>query len=201
MDCALMTTAEGCMYDTATGVQTGVVIHYEYGKDSNGAVILYKTRYTNAAGVPIALAGTQTVTAGVCQPISTDVEWVQLCDDDGDAATANAPFLRKYTTTRNSLTGAIITETVEDFELDMVTAYTVAGTAATCGVSDTETNDLIMCDSTGAAFIRRVSYINGVKVTVGDFALDATTAFTPTGTVGPCPQCAPKTAVGVVSVW
>jgi len=196
-----MTTAEGCMYDTSTESQVGVVIHYEYGKDAAGTLILAKTRYTNAAGVPIALTGTQTVTAGSCQPISTDVEWVQLCDDDGDAATENVPFLRKYTTTRNSLTAAIITETVEDFELDMETAYTVAGTAATCGVSDTETNDIVMCDATGAAFIRRVSYINGVQVTVADFALDAVTAFTPSGAVGPCPKCAPVTAQGVVNTW
>ena len=197
-----MTTAEGCLYDSATGVQTGVVIHYQYGKDSSGNLILHKTRYTSADGTVLpALTGTQTVTAGACQPVSVDTEWVQLCDDDGDAATVNTPFLRKYTTLRSGISGAIISETVEDFELDMATAYTVVGTAATCGVSDTETNDLTLCDSTGQSFIRRISYINGVQVTVGDFALDGTTAYTPVGTVGACPTCAPVTPAGVVTSW
>lgn len=190
------------MYDTATAQQTPVIIHYEYGKDAAGAVILHKVRYTNAAGVPITLAGTQTVGAGSCQPVSTDVEWVQLCDDtDGNASTSPVPFLRKSTTTTASLNGSIISKVVEDFALDMVTAYTVVGTVGTCGVNDTETNDLILCDSAGASFIRRVSYINGVQVTVGDFALDGVTAFVPTGTVQACPSCAPKTALGVVATW
>jgi hypothetical protein len=201
MECAIMTTAEGCMFDSATGLQTGVVIHYEYGKDANGAVILHKTRYTNAAGVPIALAATQVVTAGVCQPIALDVEWVQLCDDDADPATDNAAFLRKYTTTRNSLTGAIITEVVEDFELDMETPYTVVGTAAQCATGAQDVEDIILCDSLGLSFIRRSTFVNGVRVTVADLALDGATAFVPTGTVGACPSCAPKTAVGVVSAW
>lgn len=201
MDCSLVTTAEGCLYDSATGVQSGVVIHYIYGKDAAGVTILHKTIYTNAAGVPIALSGTQTVSAGSCQPVDTEVSWVQLCDDDGNAATANVAFLRKYTTTRNSLSGAVITETVADFALDMTTAYTVVGTASTCGVSDSETNDIVLCDSTGTSFIRRISYINGVQVTVGNFALDGTTAYAPTGAVGACPTCAPVTAQGVVSSW
>lgn len=202
MDCTIMTTAEGCMYDSDNGMQQGVVIHYQYGKDASGNLILHKTRYTDAAGVPIALTATQVVTAGVCQPVATDVEWQLLADDtDGDPATAPVQFLRKYTRITNTLNGTVISETVGDFELDMVTPYTVVGTAGAVGNSDTEFNDLTLCDATGTAFIRRVTYVNGVQVSIGDFELDGTTAFTPSGAVSACPNCAPVTAQGVVATW
>ena len=202
MDCVAMTTASGCMVDTSTNTSTPVVIHYEYGKDASGAVILYKTRYTNAAGTPISLTGTQSVTPGACVQVTTDVEWEMLCDDDGNAATTNTAFLRKYTTTRNASTGAVITEVVADYALDMTTSYTVVGTAASCSsTQDYETNDLILCDGTGTSFIRRVSYLNGTQVSVGDFQMDGTTAYTVSGTVAACPTCAAKTAQGVVTSW
>jgi hypothetical protein len=203
MDCSLVTTADGCLFDSATDAQVGVVIHYVYGKNAAGTLILHKTLYTNAAGDPLpALTGTQTVTAGVCQPRSTDVEWVAMVDDtDNDTSTPGVPFLRKYTVVSSGITGAVISETVEDFEPDMETTYTVVGTATLPSASDYETSDLTLCDSTGTSFIRRVSYVNGTKVTVGDFELDGDTAYTPVGAVGACPQCAPVTAQGVVTSW
>lgn len=202
MECTLMTTADGCMLDTSNNSQVGVVIHYEYGKNADGNVILHKTRYTTAAGVPITLTGTQSVSAGVCQPVTTDVEWVAMVDDtDNDSTTPGVPFLRKYTRVTNGITGAVITETVEDFELDMTTEYELVGTAGLPSGTDYETNDLTLCDSTGASFIRRVSYINGTKVTVGDFEMDGETTYTPVGAVGACPSCPAVTAQGVVATW
>lgn len=203
MDCTLISTAEGCMYDADTGQQTGVVIHYEYGKNAAGAVILHKTRYTDAAGVPIALTVDQTVTAGVCQPVTTDVEWVMMSDDDdGDPSTDPILFLRKSVTVTGSLNGTVISETVEDYELDMVTPYTVVGTvggASSAGGIDV--SDMVLCDSTGTAFIRRITYVNGVQVSIGDFETDGETTYVATGTVGACPNCAPVTAQGVVATW
>lgn len=203
MECTLIEAIPGCFFDTATGVQTPVSIHYVYGKNAGGAVILEKTLYTDAAGVPLtALTGTQSVTAGSCQPVSVDVEWVAMVDDtDGDPSTPGVPFLRKYTRLSSGISGAVISETVADFEPDMETAYEIVGDASLPTSSDYETNDLTLCDATGAAFIRRVSYINGVQVTVGDFELDGETAFTPSGAVGACPNCAPATAQGVVTTW
>lgn len=202
MQCTEMSTAQGCLFDSTTQQQQGVIIHYEYGTNATGGTILVATRYTTADGTPIALTATQTVSAGSCQPVAVDVEWVQLCDDtDDDGSTASVPFLRKYTKTTSSLTGATISEVVEDFELDMETAYVPVGTVGTCGISDTETNDLTLCDSTGTAFIRRISYVNGVQVTIGDFEIDGETAYVPVGAVGACPTCAPKTAQGIVATW
>lgn len=202
--CTTVQPLMGCMLDTSVSPpsQTPVTIHYEYGVDSAGKTILVATRYTNADGTPITLTGTQSVQPGVCQPVGVDVEWTQLCDDtDSDPATDAVPFLRKYTRISNGITGLPISESFEDFELDMETPYTVVGDVGTCGVSDTETNDLTLCDSTGKAFIRRVSYINGVQVTIGDFELDGATAYTPVGEVKACPTCAPATARGVLTSW
>lgn len=203
MDCSLVTTAEGCLFDSATGGQSGVVIHYVYGKNSAGTTILHKTLYTDAAGVPLpVLTGTQTVTAGVCQPIQTDVEFLLLCDDDdADPGTNPVQFVRKFTRTSNSLTGVKITETVEDFEQDLVTPYVVVGTVQSCGAGTSDTEDSTLCDSTGQAFIRRFVTINGVQITAQDLELDGVTVYVPVGAVGACPQCAPVTAQGVVTSW
>lgn len=203
---ACTTTAPiiGCLLDTSVSPpsQTPVTIHYEYGVNDTGGRILVSTLYSNAAGEPITLAGTQSVSPGVCQPVSVDIEFVQLCDDtDSDPATDNVPFIRKYTRISSGITGVLISESFEDFELDMETEYTVVGDVGTCGVSDTETNDITLCDSTGTAFIRRVKYINGVQVSVGDFELDGTTAYTAVGDVKACPTCAPATAKGVLTSW
>lgn len=120
-----MATAEVCFNNGTSN--TTLVAHYEYGKDADGFTILVATRYTNAAGTPVDTSA-GTVTAGACALTPPDVEWEKLCDVQADGTIVE--FFRRSITTFDS-TGAP-TVVVTDWELDKVTAYTVAGTVTVC---------------------------------------------------------------------
>ena len=123
--CTQFSTAEVC-YNDGTSNQT-LVAHYEYGVNDEGKTILVATRFTDAAGVPVDTSA-GTVTAGACALTPPDVEWEKLCDVQADGTIVE--FLRRSITTFDSV--GVPTVTVTDWELDKVTAYTVAGTVAAC---------------------------------------------------------------------
>ena len=60
-----------------TGTTETVNIHYEYRTAASGELVVYKTRYTDAVGAPIALAAGETVTPGACE--IADIETAQRC--------------------------------------------------------------------------------------------------------------------------
>lgn len=60
-----------------TGATEAVIIHNEYRAAANGELVLYKTRYTDAAGAPIALGAGEIVSPGACEV--ADVETAQRC--------------------------------------------------------------------------------------------------------------------------
>jgi hypothetical protein len=201
MDCTLITTTSGCLV-TATGSRP-VLIHTEFGKSAAGSVIPVATRYTESdASVVITLGAGESVVAGACPLTTSDTEFLLLCDDtDGLAATAPVQFLRRIERITNSGTGALISQTVTNLALDGVTAYTVVGTIVSCSGSDAEFNEMLVCDAAGVTHLRRQTQVNGVLATVGYFNPTTLVATTPTGAVGPCPSCAPKTSLGVVTAW
>ena len=127
MDCKQLTTAQVC-YTPASGLPQTLIAHYEYRDNAAGATVLYATRYTDAAGVPVDTSG-GTVSAGACALLPADVEWQQLCDVS--AAGVVTEFIRRSITTFDA--AGVPTTTTADFELDKVTAYVPAGTVSACG--------------------------------------------------------------------
>lgn len=123
--CTQFSTAEVC-YNDGTSNQT-LVAHYEYGVNDAGKTILVATRYTDASGAPVDTSA-GTVTAGACAMIPPDVEWEKLCDVQADGTIVE--FLRRSITTFDSV--GTPTVTVTDWELDKLTAYTVAGDVKAC---------------------------------------------------------------------
>jgi hypothetical protein len=65
MNCLDTGVVLGCRLFPSGATET-VVIHYEYRAAANGELVLYKIRYTDAVGVPIALGAGETVTPGTC---------------------------------------------------------------------------------------------------------------------------------------
>lgn len=201
MSCVDMEVIPGCMVE-AGQPPVPVAVHYQYGKNATGGVIIVATRYTDAAGAPITLSATQSVIPGACPAVKSDFEMQLLCDDaDGNPATPGVPFLRKIERVYDGGTGAMLTETVSDFELDGVTAYAVVGTVNASCVDDYEFEEITVCDAVGAAHIRRQTQVNGQFVTLGFFNPTTGAASTPTGAVGPCPTCGAMTAQGVLTSW
>lgn len=60
-----------------TGATETVIVHNEYRLAANGETTIYKTRYTDAAGVPITLGAGETVNPGACEV--ADIETAQRC--------------------------------------------------------------------------------------------------------------------------
>lgn len=87
MNCTDVQPVVGCRRNAAGAVIGSVVIHYQYAPSATaGGVQIHKTRYTDAAGVPIALAVGDTVAAGAC-PISVPLAAIPL------RRTGLAPFV------------------------------------------------------------------------------------------------------------
>lgn len=66
MQCAEIQTLTGCRKDASGGSLGAVAIHYEYRHNAAGQVVLYKVRYTDEDGTPIALGAGETVSVGAC---------------------------------------------------------------------------------------------------------------------------------------
>jgi hypothetical protein len=202
MSCLTMTTVGGCR-TTAAGVQSPILIHTQYGMNAAGSVIVVATRYTDAANVPFAPAGTDVIVSGDCAGVKVDVEFKVLCDDaDNNASTANIPFLRRIERVYNASTGVLITQTVTNTTLDAVTAYVPLGAISANCAGDFEYDEEIVCDTAGVSWIRRTTQVNGtISATIGFFNPTTGVSGTPTGAVGACPTCAPSIAQGVLSTW
>ncbi len=76
MNCLDTAVVIGCRR-FPTGTTETVNIHYEYRTAASGELVVYKTRYTDAVGAPIALAAGETVTPGACE--IADIETAQRC--------------------------------------------------------------------------------------------------------------------------
>lgn len=128
--CSEVSTVIGCQTTTA-GVQTSVVIHYEYRVATSGARTLHATRYTNPAGVPIVLAVGDVVTAGQCVAVVVpppDVEILVMCDTQ-----ANGTIVEFVRRTLTSFTvGGVPTTVVSDLTADFSTPYVSTGTVGLC---------------------------------------------------------------------
>lgn len=125
--CSELEAVIGCLTDAA-GAKTSIVIHYEYRVSAAGNRTLHATRYTNAAGVPITLAGTDVVTPGQCPIASPDVEFEIICDKS--AAGVVTEFVRRTVTTFSATN--VPTTVVANLALDYTTAYTPTGTVGAC---------------------------------------------------------------------
>lgn len=203
MSCITITTTPGCLVEAGQPPRP-VLIHTEFGLNAAGNPVPIATRYTEAnAATVITLGAGQAVVPGVCPAVDSDVEFLLLCDDvDSNPATPAVQFLRRIERVTNGDTGAFISQTVTDLAMDGVTAYTVVGSIIACGANDDEFTEMIVCDAAGVRHLRRQVQVNGVFATVGFFnPNDGTTVTVPTGAVGACPSCAPKTQLGVVTSW
>lgn len=113
--------------------------------------------------------------------LDTEVTTELLCD----AGNSNHSFIR--ITERSYDNGLPVgAPAVSDYETDFVTPYILVGVAVVCPTPDYETSDQILCDATSTQFLRRYALVDGVQVTVGDFALDGVTPYSPTLPVGLC---------------
>lgn len=131
MSCRIVEKEVACFTDAA-GVPAGVFANSVY--DANGAPIAMY--YTDAAGAVVDTS-VGTVTAGACPVAQPDVEWEKLCDVMTDGTVVE--FLRRSITRFDAAGVAIDPVTVDDFETDKVTAYTVAGTVGDCNTCPVET--------------------------------------------------------------
>lgn len=203
LTCIQITTTPGCLVEAGQPPRP-VLIHTEFGLNASGNPIPVATRYTEAnAATVIALTATQSVIPGVCPAVETDTEYLLLCDDvDANPATPAVQFVRRIERVTNGDTGALVSQTITDLALDLVTPYTVTGAIVACDGADNEFMEMIVCDAANVKHLRRQVQVNGVFATIGFFdPTDGVTVTTPTGAVGPCPTCAPKTALGVVTAW
>lgn len=67
MNCNAVTAIPGCLIDTVAKVNIPISIHYTYGLNAAGKVVLQNSVYTTPAGVGIgALGANQTVSTGCC---------------------------------------------------------------------------------------------------------------------------------------
>ncbi|MFD8509706.1 hypothetical protein ACFV27_00970 [Streptomyces antimycoticus] len=171
-----------CDVDAAGEVVGLVLVEYSYAADGTIDSVRLVDAVTGATYTP---TGTITVCpAGVQQP---EQDVVQLCDTAADGTVT--PIIRDY---RRDETGAIVGHS--DYLLDG-TAYTPTGTVGQCEpAADMEA--LLLCDTaadgTVTEFLRHYVYTDasGTPASHQDTALDGTTAYTPTGTVGQCQPAA-----------
>jgi hypothetical protein len=127
MDCKELSAVAGCL--SVAGVPNrSVTIHYEYGLSATGYAALLAVRYTEANGVPIALAAGETVTPGACPVAAPDIEWEKMCDVLANGTVVE--FYHRIVTTFDA--AAVPTSVVTAWALDKVTAYVVAGTVSSC---------------------------------------------------------------------
>ncbi|WP_158697935.1 hypothetical protein [Streptomyces prunicolor] len=173
-----------CDVDAAGNVVGLVLIEYSY--DASGAIA--SVRLVDATtGTTYTPQGTVSVCPdGVDQP---EQDLVQLCDTAADGTVT--PFVRDF---RRDENGAVVG--FSDYTLAGA-AYTPSGTVGVCDASAEEIDHLqqVLCDTaadgTVTQFLRHwtVDNTTGAVTAAGDTALDGTTAYTPTGTVGACQSC------------
>lgn len=110
-------------YDDGTSRQTllGTNVYEDDG--------LKLTVFKDAAGA-IVDTSAGTVTVGACPVAAPDVEWEKLCDDVNGDGTDIVEFFRRSITTFDANGDVVDPVTVDDFELDKVTAYTATNVVA-----------------------------------------------------------------------
>jgi len=159
--------------------------------DSTGTAFIRRYALNSATGVvtttsDLTFAGATFVPSGAVgrcvQPVATDLDFLEelLCDSTGTA------FIRRFTL--NSATGAVTA--TNDLTLAGV-AFTPVGTVGRCtdpAITSLGFVEEVLCDSTGAVFLRRftVNAATGIVVATVDLTL-AGAAFVPVGPVGLCP--------------
>lgn len=168
-----------------TGAVVGLVlIEYSYAADGTIDSVRLVDATTGATYTP---TGTVTTCpAGVEQP---EQDVVQLCDTAADGTVT--PMVRDY---RRDETGAIVGHS--DYLLDG-TPYTPTGTVGDCQPDPQPERDLaVLCDvqtnGSVTTFLRDYARDEAGTVTGhADYALDGSTPYAPTGTVGVCqpPPC------------
>lgn len=111
-----------CFTETATGAKTSLLEHVVYEKG-----VAIGQVFTTAADTetPFDISG-GTVVAGACPVFTPDIEIDDFCDILADGT--RVPFLRRTIINFDANGTVVDPMIVNDFELDGVTAYTVAGT-------------------------------------------------------------------------
>lgn len=151
-----------------------------YTYSSSGSVASFAdTTLTGGPFVPVGAVGTCPVTATLSSP---DLDFLEemLCDGTG------TPFIRRFTI--NSTTG-VVTATVD---LTLAGApFVPSGAVGRCTTpvaTDLDFVEELLCDSTGAQFLRRftINSATGIVLATVDLTL-AGGSFVPTGLVGTCP--------------
>jgi hypothetical protein len=172
-----------CDTDPATGDVLGLaLVQYEYNPDGSLAGV---TLVNPADGTPYTLQGELRTCPGGDAPPESDL--VVLCDTAAGGAVTR--FVRDY---RRDTTGTVTGHT--DYLLDG-TPYVPTGTVDTCtpeACGDTEVLALcdLQADGTVTPFLRHLTYdCEGAATSSADTALDGTTPYAITGTVGQCPPC------------
>ena len=136
-----------------------------------------------------------------------DLEITLVCYNNG---TTNETLVAHYEYGKNSLGNTILVSTRYTNAAGVVIDTTGGPvTAGACSQIQADVEFEKLCDvNAGVAtefFRRSITTFNssGVPaVTVTDWELDKTTAYTPTGVVGSCNQdCDPATAQGVLTSW
>lgn len=164
-----------CDVDGDGDVQGLVLIEYHYAADGTIESVRLVNATTGATYVPVGTV--TTCPAGADQP---EQDIVVLCDVNAGVAT---PFVRDY---RRDENGAVIGFT--NYTLAGA-PYAPTGTVGVCAssVDRADAESEVLCDSTGARFLRTYAYdAAGIVSGFTDRTL-AGAAFAPVGAVSTCP--------------
>lgn len=125
----------GCFVPTdLTVAPVGITIHYSYDSTEVPVRTVYsEADHTTTIDVATYLGGGDVI-PGSCPVPHTDFEQLIMCDDtDNDSSTEDVQFVRTTVRTYRGDTATLVTETITDTELDLITPYVVVGTVKQCG--------------------------------------------------------------------
>lgn len=121
--CLVVRPIPGCV-KLADGTYKSVIIERVYDQSQNGTPVGQMTFDPIAPTTIYAIPTGAVLMVGACPVIPPDVEWEQMCEKLADGTVKY--FLRRSIT---SFDTGVAVVTVTDWELDKVTAYTVADEA------------------------------------------------------------------------
>lgn len=139
-----------------------------------------------------------------------DFEVVEVCSTAADGT--RTPYFAHYEYGADASGESILVATrYADAEGNVVDLSTETVTAGACPVYQPDVEFSRLCDvqtdGTFVEFLCRTITSFDASGTVIDpakvdyFELDKVTPYVPTGTVGPCPDCPPAEAQGVLTTW
>ena len=121
MNCNQLAPVQGCLL-RGTGTRESVLIHYEYRNNADGDAVMHAVRVTDAVGVPLIVAGTDTLSVGACSVDEAYTSFFGAGFITGASGTVPIP-VNVYEIQIFNATGASIVVTTPDGDTQGMPAY------------------------------------------------------------------------------